>query len=402
MKTVIMAGGKGTRIAKLNADVPKPMIRLCGKPILQRQIDCLKKQGMTDITMVVGHLGHVIQDYFADGAQFGVKIDYLVETEPLGTAGALYYLKDKVRDDFLLINGDILFDVDIQRFLRRHKELGAAATLFTHPNDHPYDSAVLVADEHGRVREWLHKEEARTWYKNRVNAGLHMLSPKILDYFHTLRKTDLDRDILKPIIPEGTLYVYDSPEYVRDVGTPDRYRQAERDIQSGVVAAKSLHNKQKAVFLDRDGTINRHVGFLRNIDDFELLPGAADMIRRINKSGYLAIVVTNQPVIARGEVSWEELSEIHNKMETLLGQQGAYVDDIFVCPHHPDKGFAGERAEYKINCSCRKPKPGMLLQAAQKYNVDLRLSWMVGDSKSDMEAGRAAGCQCYCVHTQTP
>jgi histidinol-phosphate phosphatase family protein len=402
MKTVIMAGGKGTRIAKLNADVPKPMIRLCGKPILQWQIDCLKKQGMTDITMVVGHLGHVIQDYFADGAQFGVKIDYLVETEPLGTAGALYYLKDKVRDDFLLINGDILFDVDIQRFLRRHKVLGAAATLFTHPNDHPYDSAVLVADEHGRVREWLHKEEARTWYKNRVNAGLHMLSPKILDYFHTLRKTDLDRDILKPIIPEGTLYVYDSPEYVRDVGTPDRYRQAERDIQSGVVAAKSLHNKQKAVFLDRDGTINRHVGFLRNIDDFELLPGAADMIRRINKSGYLAIVVTNQPVIARGEVSWEELSEIHNKMETLLGQQGAYVDDIFVCPHHPDKGFAGERAEYKINCSCRKPKPGMLLQAAQKYNVDLRLSWMVGDSKSDMEAGRAAGCQCYCVHTQTP
>jgi D-glycero-D-manno-heptose 1,7-bisphosphate phosphatase len=98
-------------------------------------------------------------------------------------------------------------------------------------------------------------------------------------------------------------------------------------------------------------------------------------------------------VIARGDVSVDELDEIHNKMETLLGQEGAYVDDIFYCPHHPDKGFEGERLEYKIECNCRKPKPGMILQAAQKYNIDLQESWMIGDSSSDMEAGKNAGCK---------
>ena len=150
--------------------------------------------------------------------------------------------------------------------------------------------------------------------------------------------------------------------------------------------------KKPAVFLDRDGTINKYVGFLRNIEEFELMDGVAEAIRKINESGYLAIVVTNQPVIARGEVTLEELQEIHNKMETLLGQEGAYVDGIYYCPHHPDKGFEGERPEYKMVCDCRKPKPGMLIDAAEKFNIDLSNSYMVGDGKNDVEAGRAAGC----------
>ena len=132
---------------------------------------------------------------------------------------------------------------------------------------------------------------------------------------------------------------------------------------------------------------------MRDIDDFELLPGVAEAIRRINSSGYLAIVVTNQPVIARGEVSFEELDQIHNKMETLLGAEGAYLDAIYYCPHHPDKGFEGEVVELKINCDCRKPKPGMLLRAAHDFNIDLGKSWMIGDKDKDVMAGKAAGCQ---------
>ena len=116
-------------------------------------------------------------------------------------------------------------------------------------------------------------------------------------------------------------------------------------------------------------------------------------MRRINESGYLAIVVTNQPVIARGEVSLNELREIHNKLETLLGLQGAYVDGIYFCPHHPHKGYEGERPEYKIECNCRKPKPGMLLQAAQDFHIDLSQSWMIGDGENDIKAGIAAGCK---------
>ena len=165
-----------------------------------------------------------------------------------------------------------------------------------------------------------------------------------------------------------------------------------KDFKQGRVAAKNLKNKQRAIFLDRDGTINRYVGFLRNIDEFELLDGVADAVRALNEAGYLVIVATNQPVIARGEVSIEELQQIHNKMETLFGEKGAYVDKIYYCPHHPDKGFEGERSEYKIVCNCRKPKPGMLFQAAKEFNIDLAQSWMVGDQKSDIQTGKAAGC----------
>ena len=176
-----------------------------------------------------------------------------------------------------------------------------------------------------------------------------------------------------------------------------KYRAVIEDIKSGKVSAKNLKNKQKAIFLDRDGTINKYVGFLTDINEFELLDGVTEAIKMINESGYLAIVVTNQPVIARGEVSVEELQEIHNKMETLLGQAGAYIDDIFYCPHHPHKGYEGERPEYKIECECRKPKPGMLFAAAEKYNIDLSESWMIGDGENDIEAGKNAGCKVCAV-----
>ena len=397
MKVVIMAGGKGTRIAQVNATVPKPMIPIEGKPILEYQIETLKKQGYTDIILIVGHMGNVIQKYFGDGTAFGVQISYIVEEQPLGTAGALYFLKDEIQNDFLLLNGDIIFDVDIQKFLEYHCNQRTAATILTHPNSHPYDSGIIIADDKNRVTNWLHKEDERLWYKNRVNAGLHMFSPRIFESFHEAKKCDLDRDVLKPLIKEGELSVYDSPEYIKDMGTPDRYYAVIEDIKSGKVSAKNLKNKQKAIFLDRDGTINKYVGFLTDINEFELLDGVTEAIKMINESGYLAIVVTNQPVIARGEVSVEELQEIHNKMETLLGQAGAYIDDIFYCPHHPHKGYEGERPEYKIECECRKPKPGMLFAAAEKYNIDLSESWMIGDGENDIEAGKNAGCKVCAV-----
>ena len=402
MKAVIMAGGKGTRIASVARDIPKPMIPIEGRPVLEHELECLREQGFTDIILTVSHLGHVIMDYFGDGSgispatgkPFGVKIEYFMEAEPLGNAGALFRLKDKLTEDFLLLNADAIFDIDFGRFVTWHREKGGLATLFTHPNSHPYDSGLILADEDGAVRQWLTKEDARPqWYRNRVNAGLHVLSPALLEKQPDTPKIDLDRQLLKPLAGTGKMYCYDSPEYVKDMGTPERYECVCRDYAAGLVRARNLRNKQRAIFLDRDGTINRYVGFLRDIEQFELLPGAAEAIRRINASGYLAIVITNQPVIARGEVTREQLREIHDKMETLLGREGAYVDAIYYCPHHPHRGYPGEVAELKIDCDCRKPKPGLLLQAAEDYNIDLTKSWMIGDSQSDMQAGEAAGCK---------
>lgn len=397
MRAVITAGGKGTRVASVNSAIPKPMLLICGKPVLLHQIECLRRQGITEITLTISHLGEQISNFFGDGSQFGVQIDYIRENEPLGTAGALYYLKGRVDDDFLLINGDLIFDVDFQRLVEFHKSKGATVTLLAHPNDHPYDSGIILADGDGRVAGWLTKEDKRGWYHNLVNAGIHVISPALLEKMDAPRRIDMDREILKPAIPTGKIFVYHSPEYVKDMGTPERINQVEHDLKTGLVQKKNLSQKQRAVFLDRDGTINRYVGFLRKPEELELLDGAAEAIRQINRSGYLAIVVTNQPVIARGEVTWEGLDEIHRKMETLLGQKGAYLDDIFICPHHPDKGFVGERPEYKIDCDCRKPKPGLLLQAAEKYNIDLTESWMIGDQSQDKTAGKLAGCQTISV-----
>ena len=405
MKVVIMAGGRGTRIAEHFPDIPKPLIPVDGMPILEREIRSLSSQGFKDIILTVGYLADKIISYFGDGSQLGVRIDYFVEDAPLGNAGALFRLIEKIGGEpFFLLNADAAFDVDFNRMLEFHKKHGSLVTLFIHPNSHPYDSGLIIADKDGKVEKWLSKEDERPqWYNNRVNAGLHVIDPTVLDL--SLRdleidpttgfpkgKVDLDRQILKPLCGTGKMFCYDSPEYVKDMGTPERFHQVEADYKNGVVQAKNLHNKQKAIFLDRDGTINKYVGFLRNIDEFELIEGVSEAIKQINQSGYLAIVVTNQPVIARGEVTWEELNEIHKKMETLLGKDGAYIDGIYICPHHPDKGFEGERPEYKFDCDCRKPEPGLLLQAAQDFNIDLSQSIMIGDSDRDVEAGKNAGC----------
>ena len=413
MKTVIMAGGKGTRIASIASDIPKPMIRIGGKPILEHQIENLRACGLDDITLVIGHLGEVIRSYFGDGTGFGVHISYFMEDHPLGTAGALFQMPE-LTEDFLLLCGDVMTGVDFRRFIRFHQEHHAWASLMAHPNGHPYDSSLLVTEicppEHPgvlphdsrRVVGWLNKEDERLYYKNRVNAGIEIISPQLLK--ETMRnfkprhpeqpdKIDLDRDVLKPGIASGKIFAYDTPEYIKDMGTPDRYHEVEADLSHGKIAARNLQHRQKAIFLDRDGTINYHRGFLTRPEDFELIPGAAEAIKRINRSGYLAVVVSNQPVIARGDCTFLELQIIHDKMETDLGRQGAFVDAIYYCPHHPDRGFPGERPEYKKECDCRKPKPGMLLQAAKEWNIDLAASYIVGDSERDIKAGQAADCR---------
>ena len=423
MKVIIMAGGKGTRIASIANDIPKPMIRIGGKPILEYQIENLKRCGLTDITLVIGHLGHIIKDYFKDGHALGANISYFTEDHPLGTAGALFKMPE-LTDDFLLLCGDVILDVDFNRFIRFHQEHHAWASLMAHPNGHPYDSSLLITEilppqergglpvETHRVTGWLNKEEERTYYKNRVNAGIEIISPQLLA--ETMRsytprhpeqpdKIDLDRDVLKPNIASGKIFAYDTPEYIKDMGTPDRFHEVEHDLLSGKVAARNLSNRQKAIFLDRDGTINAYKGFLTHLEDFELLPGVAEAIRKINKSGYLCIVVSNQPVIARGDCSFDDLKAIHDKMETLLGKEGAFVDAIYYCPHHPDKGFEGERVEYKIDCDCRKPKPGLFFQAAKDWNINLHESYMIGDSERDVVAGNSAGCkQSYLIKTNEP
>lgn len=398
-----MAGGRGTRISEMFPDIPKPLIQIDGIPVLEREIVSLRNQGFRDLVFTIGYMAEKIKEYFGDGSRWGVHIEYFVEDKPLGNAGALFFLD--LTEDFILLNADAVFEVDFNRMVEYHKNHGGFVTLFTHPNSHPYDSGLITA-KNGVVEKWLAKEDDRPeHYKNRVNAGLHVINPKVLEMSGIdresigkeidgkIKKIDLDRQILKPLCGTGTMFCYDSPEYVKDMGTPERFNSVCNDFKAGVVQAKNLSNKQRAIFLDRDGTINKYVGFLRKPDELELTDDAAEAIKLVNASGYLAIVVTNQPVIARGEVTWDGIEDIHNKLETELGKKGAYIDGLYFCPHHPHKGYEGEIVELKIDCDCRKPKPGMLLKAAEKFHIDLSQSVMIGDEDNDVLAGEAAGCK---------
>lgn len=399
-KAVIMAGGEGTRLQSIAKDIPKPMFPILDKPILEYQVDSLKRSGIQEIILVVGHLGQAIKDYFGDGSKWDVKMEYLTEDKPLGTAGALFYLRGRIPDDFLFVFGDLVLDIDWNRFLSFHKEKGGSLTLYGHPNAHPFDSDLLVTDGDGKVTRIIPKNTKRDFdYHNFVNAGVYCMNPRLLESIPQPGKMDFEKEILAAQIRNGNVYAYKSTEYVRDMGTPDRLQAVTQDLVKGVVESRSLRNKQRAIFLDRDGTVNEYVGFLRDAGEFKLIDGAVEAIRRINASPYLVIVATNQPVVARGEVSVEGLGQIHRKMETELGKEGAYIDDLFYCPHHPHKGYAGEVPELKIDCACRKPKTGMLLLAAEKYNIDLTASWYVGDTTVDIQTGMNAGMRTVLVRT---
>lgn len=406
MKVVIIAGGQGTRIASVNSEIPKAMIPIEGKPILEYQVELARRYGYTDFLFIIGYLGDQIQAYFGDGSRWGVTIDYYHETQPLGTAGALGLLKDQLTEDFFVFYGDTVMDFDMVAMLTYHKAQQADATLFLHPNDHPYDSDIvclapnpipiekeIVYGKGGRVKCFCNKPHEEDFVShNMVNAALFIFSPKILSVIEPNVKCHIEKHVLPRCLEAGMrLYGYVSPEYIKDMGTPDRYYAVCDDVRSGKVARLNRANARPAIFLDRDGVINREVNLLNKPEQMELIIGAAEAIRLINQAGYLAIVITNQPVITRNLCTFEEEEYINEKMETLLGREHAYLNAIYLCPHHPDGGYPEERKELKIKCKCRKPAPGMIQQAAEDWNVDLSHSYMIGDSDRDIEAGNNAG-----------
>ena len=294
---VIQAGGKGTRMRELTHDeIPKPLLLVNGKPMIEWQILQLKEYGIKEFVLITGHLGEKIEEYFSDGSKLGVSIAYIRESIPLGSAGALYYVKRYAKNkDVILVFGDVMFELDWNRFLSFHEQKNGVVTLLAHPNAHPYDSDLLIVDKDDRVTGIDSKNSIRDYnYKNCVNAGLSIFKSSLLTQITEEKGVDYESQLVKPLMGNGHVFAYNTPEYVKDAGTPDRFTAVCKEQLDGVWDAKCLKNKQKAVFLDRDGTINEHKGFLKSVDEFELIQGAAEGIRLLNQSPYLVLQRTNR------------------------------------------------------------------------------------------------------------
>ena len=393
MQLVIIAGGKGTRLGLKN--IPKPMVKIKDKPLLEYQIEFAKKYGIDEVFILSGYLANIIEEYFGDGSNFGIKIHHIVEPYPLGTAGSLKLLEGKLNDRFLVFYGDVVMDFDINSFIKFDKQYNSIGTTIIHPNDHPYDSDLLEIDKNNKITKVLPKPHKNNeYYQNLVNAAVYIFSPKIFKYIEKGISQDFGKHILPKVVNAKELLIgYKTPEYIKDMGTIDRFEVVKNDFLSGKIARLNKQNKRPCIFLDRDGVINKDMGSKPLCKNFELLDGVAEAIKSINKSDYLSVVVTNQPMIAKGFVTFEEVENTHKKMETLLGKQQAYLNGIYYCPHHPEKGFDGEVKDLKIDCDCRKPKTGMLFKAQKDLNIDLENSWMIGDSQRDIDAGKNANCK---------
>ncbi len=401
MHCAILAGGMGTRLRSIVGDTPKPMVPLGGVPLLERLIATCRDHRITDIHLLLGYNPEVIREYFQDGSAFGVRITYWIEKQPLGTAGCMRALIPAIgEEDILVLYGDVFIEMDLGRLISFHVHHKPSATLVVHPNDHPGDSD-LIETEDVKILAFHNKPHPEdAYYANVVNAGVYVVNGRLLHKIPSDRESDFGREVFPNTVAAGEfLAAYNTPEYIKDIGTPERYREVERDLALGRPQACSLAHPRKAIFLDRDGTLNTLVPLLSHLEELELYPDVADAVRTINGSEYLAVVVTNQPQVARGLVKANQLKAIHNKLETLLARKGAKLDAIYYCPHHPDGGFPGEVAELKIACRCRKPGTLLYERAAERFNIDLTHSAVVGDSVRDLQAARRLGCRAVLVET---
>jgi histidinol-phosphate phosphatase family protein len=378
--------------------VPKLLLPFGGRPLFAHLVERLGQSGIDRVHVLGGHLSHLVARELPRLTTPGVTVELIVEPVRAGSGGCLRYLPPG-DGPIVVLFGDVLAHMDFAALTHYHASKGGLATLAVHPNDHPHDSDLVEHDGDGRILS-IHRKPHPSGRvaRNVAAAGVFVVSEDLLTLLPAQQSADLCHDILAPLIEERRpVFAYRTTEYVKDVGTPDRFQESTRDFDCGLVHAMYRANRRPAAFLDRDGTVNRHVGLLSDPARLELLPGVASAIRRLNRAGVLVVVVTNQSVVARGICTETELGRIHARLDMMLGEHGAFVDAIYHCPHHPDAGYPGERKDLKRACICRKPSTGLIDRAFSELPIDAVGSFVVGDTERDAEMARRAGLPCYLI-----
>jgi histidinol-phosphate phosphatase family protein len=403
MHAAIIAGGLGTRAASMTADrIPKALLPVAGVPIIFHQMRTLRREGVTRVSVLAGHLGDRLRPALGpEAATLGLELEVVIEPQPLGTAGCLTAL-DPGTQDTLIVYGDMLFDVALAPLWGFHRRKNALLTVVAHPNDHPRGSDLIV-ERDGLVREILPHGRPRAHdHRNLVPAGLYLASPAFFAGLAPDTKADMINDVLPGRIADGaSIAVYNTPEYLRDIGSPARHALAERDLLAGVVDARNGAHRRPAIFFDCDGVLNEDPGDpgIVTPDDVKIIPGAGAALCSARQAGVLAVAVTNRPQVAKGLVTFEGLDHILGRLEALLAEDGGVLDRIYLCPHHPQAGFPGEIPALKVRCECRKPGTLLLRQALADLPIDEARSMLIGDSLRDIGAARGIGIWGYGVRT---
>ena len=379
-QAVILAGGRGSRLGPFTETRPKPMVEVHGRPFLEYLVEMLREQGFSEVLLLLGYLSHVVQDHFGDGGRFGVRITYSVTAPEDLTTRRLLVAREQLDSVFLLMYCDNYWPMQFDRLWEQYVSSGAPAltTVYSNKDRYSRDSVKVGADGFMEIFD-----------RSRTTPGLQgvEISYAILRRDLLDRLTDPDLLIEEALYPQLTrekklaAHVTDHRYY--SVGSPER-----------LPLTNAFLARRPAVILDRDGVLNRRAPrgqYVRNVGEFEWLPGSLDALRAFREAGYRVIVASNQAGLARGQVTAESLDEIHNKMRAEAIQAGGVIDAIYFCPHDWDAG-----------CECRKPRPGLLFQAQRDFSLDLTRTCFLGDDERDLQAAEAAGAIGRLVTAQEP
>jgi histidinol-phosphate phosphatase family protein len=400
-QVVIIAGGKGTRMGQ-NSNLAKSLQPIQNKSILERQCEFFFNNGFKEFLVLLGEKsGQIIEEIDKLNLKYEIKIDYLIEEYPIGTGGALLNALDLLDEQFILILGDIIINTELDSLTKSLDNNNIDFGLFYHPSNHPQDSDLLKLNSLQIITDVLTKPRKEGIFRNYGNAGCYVFNKRILSHLFTGSedriKLDLDRELIPELIKNGFIGKgVKNIGFIRDCGTPERLRYVNENWEK----IENIEFKRPAIFLDRDGTINKLNGFITSLDQIEVFTEVPAFISLMNKLNYWVIVITNQPVVARGQVTHEMLDLFHAKIEKIVSDGGGTIDDFFYCPHHPDSGFIGEITELKISCNCRKPEVGLIQQACERYPIDFNNSWMIGDTWRDAELASNVGINFISINSK--
>ena len=372
-QAVFLVGGLGTRLKDRTRNTPKPLLEVGGRPFLEYLLDEAARHGFREILLLAGHFGDQVEALY-DGRDWrGARIKVLREPEPLGTGGALRFALPHLSDQFLLMNGDTFFGINLRALPDPQDGVSMA---LRNVAGNRYGRATLKDD---RIVGFHAPGEN---LDGPINAGVYVFSRKVVEALPE-GKVAFETESFPQLVARGAMFGRIFDGHFIDIGVPDDFERAQTALPQWV--------RRPAVFFDRDGVLNHDIGYLHRPDQFEWLEGAKRAVRLCNDAGYFVFVVTNQAGVARGYYGESDVLSLHTWINRELAAEGAHIDAFEYCPHHPD----GVDGPYRRPCHRRKPEPGMLLDLLANWPVDKQASFLVGNMQSDLDAASGAGLQAH-------